>query len=119
MKDRSWLLNAAAIASAKNCIRIIQREFGLKLSMSDEEFVTKVARISRRMETPALTSAFEVLQSYADPENNQNQHASKDRAILGDRRKGARNNLVSKLNSIDQLHREQAIKEARSPVLSR
>lgn len=37
--DRSWMLNPKAIRAAKECIQIVKRELGIKLTLSHPEFM--------------------------------------------------------------------------------
>lgn len=65
MNDRSWLLKPAAITCAKNCVRIIRTEFGIKLNLSDPLFLEKVERVNHHIPLPALKKAYEELAQHA------------------------------------------------------
>ena len=66
MNDRTWLLcNTAALACAKNCIRLIKEEFGIKLTLSDTKLLPKIEKISHKQTSQALKESYQELQGYA------------------------------------------------------
>lgn len=66
MNDRAWLLNnVSAISCAKTCIKTIQREFGVKLTLSDPKLLAKMEKINDHLNSPVLDAAYKELLGYA------------------------------------------------------
>lgn len=61
MNDRSWLLNTSAISCAKTCIKIVQREFGVKLTLSEPRFLEIVEKVNGHLDSPDLDAAYKQL----------------------------------------------------------
>lgn len=67
MSDRDWMLNASAIRAAKECIRVVKEEMGIKLLLSNPEFYFLLQEYVELTQSPNLAKAFQDLQQYADP----------------------------------------------------
>jgi len=66
MNDRSWLLgNTSALSCAKNCIKIIKMDFGIKLSLSDGELLPKIGKICENMDSQELRDGYQRLLGFA------------------------------------------------------
>lgn len=66
MKDKSWLLNASAIAAAKKCIVAIERELGIKLKLSHPQFLDMVDAYSELTESVEIKQFKEELYAFAN-----------------------------------------------------
>lgn len=60
MKDKSWLLNPAAIAAAKNCIHAIESELAIKLKLSHPQFEEMIKEYCE------LTDSSQIIDSYQE-----------------------------------------------------
>lgn len=65
MTDKSWMLNPKAIRSAKECIRIIQEERGLRLKLSQPDFLQIIHEILDQTQSKALGDSYAKLISMA------------------------------------------------------
>lgn len=68
MSDRGWLLNHSAIAAAKVCIQIVQRELGVKLKLSHPQFIELLSDYCELTEASDLLVAYQELMVFADGE---------------------------------------------------
>ena len=66
MSDKSWLLNAAAIKSARVCIKAVEEELGVRLPLSHPNFFGLLSEYSELMDSEPLTIAFNELATYAN-----------------------------------------------------
>lgn len=48
MSDRSWALNSSFLIVARNCIKLIEGEFGVKLMLADEAFLQKIGHYAQQ-----------------------------------------------------------------------
>ncbi len=71
MADKSWMLNAKAIAAAKKCISIVEVELGVRLKLSHPDFLELLVDYADLNESSQLQHAILVLAQYA-PTNIQN-----------------------------------------------
>ena len=65
MTDKSWMLNPKAIRCAKECIRIIQEERGLRLKLSQPDFLQIIHEILDQTHSRALGDCYARLISMA------------------------------------------------------
>lgn len=66
MNDRTWLLrDTAALNCAKSCIRIIKKDFGIKLTLSDAELLPKIGKINENVESDELNKTYHQLLDFA------------------------------------------------------
>lgn len=65
MADKSWMLNAKAISAAKKCIGLVEQELGIKLKLSNPDFLELLADYAELNESPELIKAVTVLAQYA------------------------------------------------------
>lgn len=65
MTDKSWMLNPKAIRCAKECIRIIQEERGLRLKLSQPDFLQIIHEILDQTQSRALGDCYARLISMA------------------------------------------------------
>lgn len=75
MTDKKWLLNHAAIKSARTCINLIQEELGIKLTLSHPDFLDMVTAYAELTESVELQSAFSELSNFVNV--NQNEQSTK------------------------------------------
>lgn len=66
MSDKSWLLNAAAIKSARQCIKAVEEELGVRLPLSHPNFFSLLSEYSELMNSEPLRLAFKDLSTYAN-----------------------------------------------------
>ena len=66
MSDKTWLLNAAAIKSARLCIKAVEEELGVRLPLSHPNFFGLLSEYSELMDSEPLTIAFNELSAYAN-----------------------------------------------------
>lgn len=66
MSDKSWLLNAAAIKSARQCIKAVEEELGVRLPLSHPNFFGLLSEYSELMDSEPLRLAFKELSIYAN-----------------------------------------------------
>lgn len=66
MSDKSWLLNAAAIKSARQCIKAVEEELGVRLPLSHPNFFGLLSEYSELMDSEPLRLAFDELSVYAN-----------------------------------------------------
>lgn len=66
MSDKNWLLNAAAIKSARQCIKAVEKELGVRLPLSHPNFFGLLSEYSELMNSKPLTLAFKELSAYAN-----------------------------------------------------
>lgn len=60
MQDRSWMINAKAMRAAKQCVEVVRDELGVKLLLSNPDF------ISLLHDYVELTDSIELQAAYAD-----------------------------------------------------
>lgn len=65
MSDKSWMLNAKAIAAARKCISIVEVELGIKLKLSNPDFLELLIEYVELNESSELEKALLVLAQYA------------------------------------------------------
>ncbi|VUD67508.1 hypothetical protein TDB9533_03828 [Thalassocella blandensis] len=65
MTDKSWMLNPKAIRCAKECISIIQEERGLRLKLSQPDFLQIIHEILDQTQSRALGDCYAKLISMA------------------------------------------------------
>ena len=65
MQDKSWLLNAAAIAAAKECISAIEEELGVRLKLSHPQFLQMIQQYSELTDSAVLQASYDKLNQYA------------------------------------------------------
>lgn len=65
MTDKSWMLNPKAIRCAKECIRIIQEERGLRLKLSQPDFLQIIHEILDQTQSRTLGDCYARLISMA------------------------------------------------------
>ena len=65
MTDKSWLLNAAAIAAAKQCIQAIEEELGVKLKLSHPQFLEMIQQYCELTDSAALQQSYNNLKQFA------------------------------------------------------
>ncbi len=65
MTDKSWLLNASAIAAAKDCIGAIEHELGVKLKLSHPQFLEMIEQYSELTDSEDLKTAYHNLKQFA------------------------------------------------------
>ena len=58
MSDLSWMLRPQAIRVAKQCIRIIEQENGVKLKLSQPDFLEEIHRFVDLDGSAQLTDAY-------------------------------------------------------------
>lgn len=65
MADKSWMLNAQAIAAAKKCISVVELELGIKLKLSHPDFLQLLVDYAELNDSADLQSALVELSEYA------------------------------------------------------
>lgn len=65
MPDKSWMLNAKAIAAAKKCISVVETELGIKLKLSHPDFLELLVSYAELNDSEELHSALAVLAQFA------------------------------------------------------
>ena len=65
MKDKSWLLNPAAIAAAKSCIQAIESELSIKLKLSHPQFEEMIQEYCELTDSATLISAYQELKVFS------------------------------------------------------
>lgn len=89
MQDRSWMLNAEAIRTAKQCIAVVKQEHGVKLLLSDPNFLQLLHQYVDTTGSRALNDAYSRLLGFAGPGTTlsqlraQNQHTEEMKAAAG------------------------------------
>lgn len=63
--DRSWMLNPKAIRAAKECIQIVKRELGVKLTLSHPEFMGMLHEYVELTDSSELGKAYSKLLAMA------------------------------------------------------
>ena len=66
--DKNWMLNAAAIAQARRCIKVVQEELGVKLKLSHPQFLELIVEYVELTDSRELADAYNDLASFAGPE---------------------------------------------------
>ncbi|MCL6414080.1 hypothetical protein MIB92_00320 [Aestuariirhabdus sp. Z084] len=66
--DKSWLLTSKAIRAVRECAKIIESERGVKLRLSEPEFLQQLVESVNMSRNECLHSAFIDLVSLADKE---------------------------------------------------
>ena len=65
MSNKTWLLNAVAIKSARSCIKIVEEELGIRLTLSHPDFIALLGEYSELTDSPELVDAVKELMSFA------------------------------------------------------
>ena len=65
MSDKSWMLNAKAIAAARKCISIVDAELDVKLKLSHPDFLELLVDYAELNESNELHAAIAVLAQFA------------------------------------------------------
>lgn len=65
MSDKDWLLNAAAIRAAKECIKEVEANLEVRLSLTHPEFLQMLNDYSELCESPGLTEKVNNLNTFA------------------------------------------------------
>lgn len=68
MSNKQWLLNHKAIRQAKDCIRIIEEELGVRLKLSHPQFLNMIKEYAEMTEATELQNAYIKLASLAGVE---------------------------------------------------
>ncbi len=90
MTDKSWMLNPKAIRCAKECIRIIQEERGLRLKLSQPDFLQIIHEILDQSQSKVLGDAYARLISMAGVGFvMQNLHSREEEVITAKKAVGA------------------------------
>ena len=63
--DRSWMLNPKAIRAAKECIQIVKKELGIKLTLSHPEFMGMLHEYCELTDSPELGKSYSKLLAMA------------------------------------------------------
>jgi len=79
--DRSWMLNPKAIRAAKECIMIVKKELGVKLTLSHPEFMEMLHEYVDLTDSAELGTAYSKLLSMAGVGNVV--HNLKPRKVVG------------------------------------
>lgn len=66
MTDKSWLLNPQAIQAARQCIRAVEQELGVKLKLSHPDFLSLLQDYCDLTESQALHRAWQQLQLHRE-----------------------------------------------------
>lgn len=64
--DKQWLLNAAAIKAARSCIRSVDQELGIRLTLSHPDFLILLSQYCELTDSPALQKSYAQLTQYFD-----------------------------------------------------
>ena len=67
MADKEWMLNPQAIRHAKECMHIVKAELGIKLMLSNPDFIVLLHEYVEMLESPALGTAYAKLIAMAGP----------------------------------------------------
>lgn len=65
MSDREWLLSAQAIKAARICIKIVNDQLGVRLTLSHPDFLDLLNEYSELTDSADLMAAVKVLSNYA------------------------------------------------------
>lgn len=65
MSDKDWLLNAAAIRAARDCIKVVEQELGVRLKLSHPDFLTLLKEYSELTDSQVLANAVSELSNYS------------------------------------------------------
>jgi len=68
MSDKSWMLNAKALNSAKACINIVKSELGVKLTLSHPDFLHMLHEYVDLTDSKPLSTAYARLLTFAGDE---------------------------------------------------
>ncbi len=70
MDNKEWLLNAAAIKSARQCIKSVEKELGVRLKLSHPDFLSLLSEYAELTDNIELKSNYAALKQYSDHEEN-------------------------------------------------
>ena len=65
MGNKDWLLNAAAIKVARQCIKLVDEELGIRLTLSHPDFLELLEQYSQLSDSSRLMGAVNELMSYS------------------------------------------------------
>lgn len=65
MSDKSWMLNAKAIAAAKKCVSIVEEELGIRLKLANPDFLELLIQYAELNDSRELERAVLILAQYA------------------------------------------------------
>ena len=65
MKDKSWLLNPAAIAAAKACIGAVETELGVKLKLSHPQFLEMIEQYCELTDSAMMNESYQALKIFS------------------------------------------------------
>lgn len=68
MSSKDWLLNAAAIKVARQCIKLVDEELGVRLTLSHPDFLELLEEYSLLSDSSRLVVAVRELSSYSSRE---------------------------------------------------
>lgn len=63
--DRSWMLSSKAIQSAKECIKLVQKEYDVKFTLSHPKLMDMLEEHAEKSDNSELTAAYQYLLSFA------------------------------------------------------
>lgn len=67
MADKEWMLNPQAIRQAKACMCIVKEELGIKLTLSNPDFIVLLHEYVEMLESQELGTAYGKLIAMAGP----------------------------------------------------
>lgn len=76
MSDKSWLLSAAAIKVAKECVKTVEIELGVRLSLAHPDFLQMLNDYAEMCESEALSRHVGALNRFALTQSAQQQRSS-------------------------------------------
>ena len=65
-ENKQWLLNAAAIKAARSCIRSVESELGVRLTLSHPDFLALLGEYCELTDSKSLQKAYATLTQYFD-----------------------------------------------------
>lgn len=66
MHDRTWMINVDAVRIAKKCVQIVRDELGVKLLLSNPDFIHLLSEYAELTESKKLNEALSELLTFAN-----------------------------------------------------
>ncbi|BFM04873.1 hypothetical protein [Halioxenophilus aromaticivorans] len=89
MNDRSWMINPKAVRAAKQCIQIVRDELGVKLLLSNPDFLHLLTEYAELTDSEALQASLAELMVFAGVGNTAAKLNATDNTVVNIRQESA------------------------------
>ncbi len=89
MQDRSWMIEVKAVRAAKQCIELVREELGVKLLLSNPDFLDLLKDYTELTDSIELQAAYADLMVYADKNTSAAKLNATDNTVVSIRKEDA------------------------------